>query len=493
MARAKPIAGEAPSAVKATQKTAVVVVHGMGEQRPMDTLWGLVEALWTCDPDITGRYTDGVYPKPDAVSRSFELRRITTRRVPLEPGLLKRADFFEFYWAHMMTGNTVKGVTSWLSSLLIRRPSTAPRRLIFPWIAGLVLFAGTAALLALAAIPEGLRNALGLPGDSSLTYLIAAAVSFGFGALASAWLAPVAGDAARYLSATPDNVEARQKIRESGLDLLTRLHESGAYDRVVLVCHSLGCVVGYDILNHAWGRLAKDRLDAHHRAGSPALAALSKLESAAGQLRHAAPAEIGAKRVAFRTAQRAYLDALARPAPNPPHADAPPLWLVSDFVTLGCPLSKADVLLARDAKEFEIRKARREAPASPPWLEKDSPSAGRFRFSYPVDEAVRVPHHAAVFGPVVWTNIYFGNFLLVFGDIISGPVAALFGRGVLDVRLRIGGPLFRHLHYWKHPTSTPPRPWLKALRRAVNLKRADDTALWGAQATAAEVEAANLP
>jgi hypothetical protein len=495
MARAKSTTGAAPAAVKATHKTAVVVVHGMGEQRPMDTLWGLVEALWTRDPDITGRYTDGVYPKPDGMSRSFELRRITTRRVPLEAGLLKRADFFEFYWAHMMTGNTVKGVTSWLGSLLIRRPSTVPRRLIFPWIAGLVLFTGTAALLALAATPEGLREALGLPGDSSLTYLIAAAVAFGFGALASAWLAPVAGDAARYLSATPDNVEARQKIREGGLDLLTRLHESGDYDRIVLVCHSLGCVVGYDILNHAWGRLSEDRLKAHHPAASPALAALGKLELAAGRLRHATGlAEIGDKRVAFRAAQRAYLDELARPVPNPkPAPDTPPLWLVSDFVTLGCPLSKADVLLARNAKEFEVRKARREAPASPPWLEKDSPSAGKFRFSYPVDEPVRIPHHAAVFAPVVWTNIYFDNFLLAFGDIISGPVAALFGRGVLDVRLRIGAPVFRHLHYWKAPTSTPPRPWLKALRRAVNLKRSDDAALWGVQATAAEIEAATLP
>ena len=34
------------------KKTAVVVVHGMGEQRPMETLWGLVTALWTADPDI---------------------------------------------------------------------------------------------------------------------------------------------------------------------------------------------------------------------------------------------------------------------------------------------------------------------------------------------------------------------------------------------------------------------------------------------------------
>ncbi len=252
-------------------------------------------------------------------------------------------------------------------------------------------------------------------------------------------------------------------------------------------------MVGYDILNHAWGRMAAEALQEHHPAGSPGLAALGKLELAAGRLKHAAAAELGQKRVEYRAAQRAYHAELAKPTPAGAQTSGPPVWLVSDFVTLGNPLSKADVLLAKDAAAFELRKARREYPATPPWLEKDSPSSGKFRFSYPADDPVRIPHHAAVFGPVVWTNIYFDNLLLVFGDIISGPVRDLFGRGVLDVRLKIGAPVFRHLDYWKDAGKTPAPPWLKALRRAVNLKRQDDAALWGAQATAAQVEAAALP
>lgn len=478
---------------KASHKTAVVVVHGMGEQRPMDTLWGLVQALWTNDGGLTTDRTKTVYPKPDSISRSFELRRVTTRRVELEPGFLKRADFFEFYWAHMMTGNTVQGVTSWLQSLLIRRPSSVPRRLLFPWIVGLVLLVGTAALLALAAVPEAIRPSLPLIGKNAGLFLFAAIVALGFSALSSAWLAPVAGDAARYLSPTPDNVEARQKIRDAGLDLLKSLHESGDYDRIVLVCHSLGSVVGYDILNHAWGRMAAERLQEHHPLGAPALDALTLLERAAGDLRHADAAGLGSARVAYRAAQRAYHAELAKPTPAGAQVAGPPVWLVSDFVTLGNPLSKADVLLAKDADAFELRKARREYPSTPPWLEKDDLKNKRYRFSHPADEPVRIPHHAAVFAPVVWTNIYFDNLLLVFGDIISGPVRDLFGRGVLDVRLRIGAPLFRHLDYWKDDGKPPAAPWLRALRRAVNLKRQDDAALWGAQATAAQVEAANLP
>lgn len=476
---------------KAAYKTAVIVIHGMGEQRPMDTIWGVVKALWTCDPDITERRTDGVYAKPDPTTGSFELRRITTRRVPLEDGLRKRADFFEFYWAHLMTGNSLQSVVKWASSLLIRRPSSVPNRLVFPWLVGLVLLISATMLVALAgaeAWAPGLLKAASLPAIPSWIFLLAAALTSLFGIGAARWLVPVAGDAARYLSPLPDNVEARQKIREAGIDLLNKLHESDQYDRIILVCHSLGCVIGYDILNHAWGRLSSTDLLDRHPQQSAAMDALTALERAAGELRHAAPQEIGQARIRYRAAQRAYHKALAARGPR-----TAPIWLVSDFVTLGCPLSKADVLLAKNAAEFEDLKRRREAPSSPPWFEKDDRKNKRFRFSYPTDDASRIPHHATVFAPVVWTNVYFDNFLIAFGDIVSGAVAPLFGRGVLDIRLRVGAPRFRHLDYWKNPTTDPPEPWIKALRRAVNLKALDDQTLWGDQSTAEVVEARDLP
>jgi len=203
------------------------------------------------------------------------------------------------------------------------------------------------------------------------------------------------------------------------------------------------------------------------------------------QLRNEAP---GLARSAYRAAQRTYAQALAQGQPG-----TPPIWLVSDFVTLGCPLSKADVLIGKDPADLRQRVAHREAPTSPPWLEKNDAVRGRFRFSYPVNAGRRIPHHAAVFGPVVWTNVYFDNFLIAFGDIISGAVAPILGRGVLDVRLKIGAPAFRHLDYWKDPSSNPPQPWLRALRRAVNLRWLDDVALWGVQAGRAEVAGDELP
>jgi hypothetical protein len=463
-------------------KTAVVVIHGMGEQRPMDTLRGLVNALWTCDGDVTGRRTSGTYSKPDPITGSFELRRITTRNVPLEDGALKRADFFEFYWAHLMTGNKVAWVVSWLRSLLLRGPASVPVRLVAPWLVGLAALVVVTALLLIAGVKSEWLAALALPKVPAWLSALAGFASVAFGWFGAAWLAPVVGDAARYLSPTPDNVGVRQKIREAGVDLLRQLHASGHYDRIVVVGHSLGSVIGYDVLYHAWARLQADALFAGHATGSAASRTLAELERAAGELIHAGPAYVGAARVVYRTAQRAYAKALAYGA-----GDTPRLWLVSDFVTLGSPLSNADVLIGKDPDDLRARIGRREAPSDPPWLEKEDLKRKRFRLSYPIDAARRIPHHAAVFAPVVWTNIFFENALIVFGDIIGGPVAPVLGRGVLDVRLKIGGPVFRHLDYWKNPTRDPPEPWLRALRRAVNLRRLDEATLWAGQAARPEI------
>jgi hypothetical protein len=305
---------------------------------------------------------------------------------------------------------------------------------------------------------------------------VLAAITALFSLFAATWLAPVAGDAARYLSPEPGNVAARQQIRQSGVQLLEKLTQSGRYDRIVLVGHSLGSVIAYDVLNFAWGRIADETWRACHPQKGAAMAALTGLETAAGKLQRGG-GDPGELRRQYRALQREYHAALA--------ANAQPPWLVSDFVSLGAPLSKADVLMARDARAFSLKRKLREAPGDPPWLEKNSPS--KTRFSYPFDARSRAPHSGAVFAPVVWTNLYYPSFLIVFGDVISGPVADLFGKGVLDVRLPRAGLVFRHLDYWKQASRGASAPWLPPLRKAVNLRKLSDADLWGAEAAAAEV------
>lgn len=373
-----------------------------------------------------------------------------------------------------MTGNTVQGVTSWLFGLLFRRPRTVPSRLRLPWLAGLLAYLVFAAALTLVALAKARVTLPPVLADPVVTGT-AAALAAVFGIVATRWLAPVAGDAARYLSATPDNVAARQKIRDAGVDLLEKLQSSGRYDRIIVLGHSLGSVVAFDVLNCAWGRMKPQVLQASHSEGSPALAALIALEEAAGALTHANTDDDQAKaQSAYRSAQRDYAAAL-RNIPNSP-------WLVSDFVTVGSPLSKADVLLAYDEQALEQKKQRREAPTSPPVFEVDKPGVdgGVYRFSFPADAEVRIPHHAAVFAPVVWTNIYFPSFAIVFGDMISGECAPQLGRGIRDIKLRIGGPVFRHLDYWKGAEHTPLPDRITALRKAVNLRLQSEDQLWPA-------------
>ena len=64
-------------------KQAIVVIHGMGEQMPMDTIKGFVHAAWETVTDLTANGLPNpaeVWSKPDVRTGSLELRRITTRQ-----------------------------------------------------------------------------------------------------------------------------------------------------------------------------------------------------------------------------------------------------------------------------------------------------------------------------------------------------------------------------------------------------------------------------
>src|SRR3546814_8122774 len=88
--------------------------------------------------------------------------------------------------------------------------------------------------------------------------------------IASRWFAPIAGDAARYFSPDPDNVEARQKIRLAGIQVIEKLTASKAYDRIIVVGHSLGSAIGLDIVSYGFSRVGANQWEAAHPIGSKA-------------------------------------------------------------------------------------------------------------------------------------------------------------------------------------------------------------------------------
>jgi hypothetical protein len=71
-----------------------------------------------------------VWSKPELVTGSFELRRITIREASYAEK--RRFDFLEFYRARRMQGHTLGGLLRWTLKLFLRAPSQVPKRL-FLW------------------------------------------------------------------------------------------------------------------------------------------------------------------------------------------------------------------------------------------------------------------------------------------------------------------------------------------------------------------------
>jgi hypothetical protein len=96
---------------------------------------------------------------------------------------------------------------------------------------------------------------------------------------------------------------------------------------------------------------------------------------------------------------------------------------------------------------------------------------------FPFDKDKWQLHHAAPFAAVRWTNIHDPARLIFLGDLISGAIGPVFGRGVIDVDLRElrGQSLaFTHTRYWSGATkSRPPAPHIAKLRAALDLAGKD--------------------
>jgi hypothetical protein len=470
---------------------AVVVVHGMGEQRPMDTIKNFVRAVWVSDPDITRNDLPNptmVWSKPDSRTGSLELRRITTRETIASPPEFPagvRTDFYELYWADLTAGSTWDQFTSWVFRLLLRPWSLVPPDVRSAWVLLAFLSVLVALLAVIGVLPATVWSCIGWPWLENWHWLLTA-VAVAATAGIHKVVAATFGRVVRYTRADPDNIAARAAVRERGLALLRALHQGKGYQRIVIVSHSLGTILAHDLLGYFWAEREAARCI---REDSPEFENLAALERAAARIAEPAPGEKDFD--AYFAAQRELRLALARrPAPDQADPKAPDRrWLISDFVTLGSPLAHAEFLLASDRNDLDNREAARELPTSPPCRELLDPGplscAERTQklpiavpreqsqlCSFPIPPAYQVweLHHAAPFAAVRWTNVYDPAKLVFFGDVIGGPLAGVLGPAIIDVDLRwLRGRQsgsFTHTKYWEIDDEPV---HIEALRRAVNL------------------------
>lgn len=474
-------------------KQAIVVIHGMGEQMPMDTIKGFVRAAWETVTDLTANGLPDpaeVWSKPDVRTGSLELRRITTRQsIPtatFASGV--RSDFYELYWADLSGGSTWSQVQDWIVGLLWRNPFTrVPGDVFLAWIV-LWLITLAVILLAIATTLSDPANigGLNLWDYPPLKYLRGyrgwqlATATAALGWIGSSFIVPYFGRVVRYTRAKPDNIAARKNIRDRGMGLLAELHNK-EYERIIIVGHSLGSILAYDLISYFWANRPGARVVVE---GSDEFGALKDIETALADPDWPAAAAV----TAFREAQTNFARLLRRRA-KPAGNDVDPRWLITDFITLGSPLSHAEFLMASSEADLKKRKDDREYPTSPPLREKLDPDtiARAIQAGFALDannpRLLAFPfgtdkwqlHHASPFAAVRWTNIYDPAFLVAFGDLISGPVAPVFGDGIIDIDLRKlrrrQSWRFTHTRYWTLPKSIAGRvpERIKQLRAALDL------------------------
>lgn len=410
-------------------RQAVILIHGIGEQQPMNTLRDFINGLYPAK----GGGQHHVFSKPDRISEVLDLRRMSATAAVTG----NATDFYELYWAHLMQGSTLAHVGDWFF-MLLRRPYIAvPERLRVIWLMSWAILIGAGILAVYYAYTGITQDALFSAGLVGFLLYVFRSI---FRKIALSHLA----DAARYLRPAPENIGIRQAIRNAGIDVLRQLHEEPMqrYDRIVVVGHSLGSVIAYDILTHLWQEmhwLHTKPVDAEQPRYEEMKNRLSSSSGSAGKLE------------SFRTIQKELLreeQALGMP------------WKVTDLVTLGSPLTYAEFLLADPKYPLDRRKQEREFPTCPPQLE-DARDIGFLSPSYRLNDGLlekkKLLHHAALFACTRWTNIYF------LSDRVGGPVGLrskddlkkvppIFGDGIKDIPLTgctVAARTVRsHVRYW---------------------------------------------
>lgn len=436
----------------ARSKNAVILIQGMGEQMPMDTLRDFVGTV--VQPPTEKSSDEVLYNKTDRLSDGTDMRRLTLKGNRNRP----TTDFFEYYWTPEFAPGRVLGVLRFAAKYLkvpYFKYEIGSTRHIVAWSQCTILLG----LLLVALIFASPGFIGGILGSALWWRLTLSGIVVLLGVLAMGFLwhfsRSALSDVLRYFSPTPRDTRARDAIRRRGVEMVLKLHADDSYERIIVVGHSLGSVIAYDILRIAWDELryVPDgvSIGGVRAAAANHQAVLLKFDDDAekllGKEKHGE-----FQRLQMRLAKE--------------NNELGMGWRVTDFVTLGSPLSHGVVLLGNKRYSLAEKMTDREFPVCPPLPDAGS-NKSFYRFDEPVQSTERywVPNSSATFGPTLWTNIYFPTNRFLNGDPVGGPIAPIFGSGIKDVPVRLSYngwparilravPLWSHTKYWARQAGT---------------------------------------
>ncbi|MEZ5092143.1 hypothetical protein [Nocardioides sp.] len=452
----------------AIRRTAVVVVHGMGEQLPLETLHRFVRSAL---PKVSGQRK--YYSRPEGITDSFEARRCLAPRVASRHGVIYgQTEFFEYHWSYKMTGNKLTDMLRTTLRLLVRPPWTAPAGLRGAWVLiwGLIVGFVVLAVTSVRTLEWSVAGLTALVVGEGLVAVLAVRVLHLLGNTVTKTFV----DVVRYLDTSPRSYAVRRDVRAGMIELLRGLHDKGRYHRVVIAAHSLGAYIAYDALAYLW----PDLCNLHEGPVSDAKAArwpeADALEDAAEVLfDKRTDAEVDPAALdAYQDAQFALWQSL-RSRGNP--------WLVTDLVTFGTPMYFADLLYTKNRKEFDAAKRIAQFPTCPPRrgsqiVEGKDLGVGRYTWD---NRGRRVLTHSAPYAVVRWTNLFYPVRYGFFGDWFGGPLRPLFGTGIRD-RAVLGNkpgrliPGVAHGKYLSYPDEDGADDFAPMLREALQLHLEDE-------------------
>lgn len=212
----------------------------------------------------------------------------------------------------------------------------------------------------------------------------------------------------------------------------------------MVVGHSLGSVIGYELIKHYWFRVNRYLTFPEDNVPN----SVSTIEDASSLREDYPNLQFECWRELGRSKEMD--SALLR------RAVVPPRWLITDFVTLGSPLTYGAILLADSATDFSDKTRLRELPTCPPDRStRDRPNGFGVHLWHGAagyeDNPTLILHHAAPFALTRWTNFFYE------ADPVGGPLSNILGSGIRDIPVdptklldrtgRFNG-LKHHTRYW---------------------------------------------